>query len=349
LEQLDYIVVGLGIAGLTFCEQLLQHKKRFIVIDTPNYNASAIAGGVCHPMVLKRFTLAWNASNFLTHARPFYKTLEERLNISFVEDIPVKRIFSNAEEQNDWAVASDKNAIGPHLYGKVEQNSITGVIAPYGFGRVRGSFKLNTPKLLQNYREWLVKNNAMSTHSFDFENLSISAEGINYQDIHAKHIVFAEGALARNNPFFPHQALIGKKGEYIIVHCPDLELHEILKGKCFIIPLGDDRYKVGATFAHEDHSNQISEAGKEELIEAFKKIVTLPFEVVDHMAGVRPTVKDRRPLIGDHDAKMNIHFLNGLGTRGIMMAPTLSKWLLEHIETGETIPSEVNIQRFYKK
>ena len=348
MKQLDYIVVGLGIAGLTFCEQLRKHNKRFVVIDTPNYNASAIAGGVCHPMVLKRFTLAWNAPNFLKQARPFYKELETRLEISFLEDIPVKRIFSNAEEQNDWAVASDKKAIGPHLFAEIEQNTNAGVIAPFGFGRVRGSFKLNTPKLLQRYRESLINNSALITHSFNFENLSTLEEGIQYQDIHAKHIVFAEGALARNNPLFPDQALIGKKGEYLIIHSPELQLKDILKGSCFVIPQGNNCYKVGATFAHEDHTNEISEAGKETLIAAIKKIIKLPFEVVDHVAGVRPTVKDRRPLIGDHNFMDNVHFLNGLGTRGIMMAPTLSKWLFHHIEMGETIPSEVNIKRFNK-
>ncbi len=43
------------------------------------------------------------------------------------------------------------------------------------------------------------------------------------------------------------------------------------------------------------------------------------------LAGVRPTVKDRRPLIGTHPMHSQLHVLNGLGTRGVMLGPAMAK------------------------
>ena len=50
-----------------------------------------------------------------------------------------------------------------------------------------------------------------------------------------------------------------------------------------------------------------------------------------HFAGVRPTVKDRRPLVGTHSGLNSIHILNGLGTRGVMLGPYLANQLFQQI------------------
>ena len=66
-------------------------------------------------------------------------------------------------------------------------------------------------------------------------------------------------------------------------------------------------------------------------------------------AGVRPTVRDRRPLIGIHPAFRNLAILNGLGTRGVMIAPTAAKQLFNHLEKNEQLDPVTDIKRFEKK
>jgi glycine/D-amino acid oxidase-like deaminating enzyme len=347
VKPYDYIVVGLGIAGMSFCEQLHKHNKKFLVIDQPSNNSSLVAGGVCHPLVLKRFTLAWNAQLFLESSRPFYDRISARLGKNVVDDLSVMRIFANTEEQNDWTVASDKVALSNLVHTKVIDNHNSAVHAPFGYGKVAVSFKIRTQELLSDYSEWLQARNSIIPEDLNYDDLKVSDLVIQYKNIKAEKIVFCEGAQAKNNPFFPSKALIGKKGEYLVIKSAKLKLNDILKGSYFIIPIGKDLYKVGATFAHGDDSNVISEKGKEQLIAFIKKIITSPFEVVDHVAGVRPTVKDRRPLLGTHPVYTNLNFLNGLGTRGIMMAPLLSQWLYAYIENDKPLPSEVNINRFF--
>ena len=84
------------------------------------------------------------------------------------------------------------------------------------------------------------------------------------------------------------------------------------------------------------------------MIGRIKEILTCDFEIVSHFAGVRPTVKDRKPLIGTHPVFPRVHILNGLGTRGVMLGPTVAKTLYESIENGTEIDKSIDIKRFLK-
>ena len=64
------------------------------------------------------------------------------------------------------------------------------------------------------------------------------------------------------------------------------------------------------------------------------------------MAGVRPTVSDRRPLLGTHPSQKNAHIFNGLGTKGVMIAPYYSAHLINHLIDGVELEKEVDIGRF---
>jgi len=112
------------------------------------------------------------------------------------------------------------------------------------------------------------------------------------------------------------------------------------------VPLENDLYAVGATYNWKDTTNEITEDGKNELVRKLKTFLNCDFEVVNQVAGVRPTVKDRRPLIGQHHAYKNYFVLNGLGTRGVMIAPYVAEQLYKFIEDNVPLDAEINIDRF---
>jgi glycine/D-amino acid oxidase-like deaminating enzyme len=125
-----------------------------------------------------------------------------------------------------------------------------------------------------------------------------------------------------------------------------LNLEVAIKTSIFILPVGNDLYKVGATYNWTDKTNTPTQEGKEELLTELKILIQCDFEVIDHYAGIRPTVKDRKPMLGSHPIHKNLHLLNGLGTRGVMLAPSMAKMLFDHIEHGTDLDAQVNIQRF---
>ena len=149
-----------------------------------------------------------------------------------------------------------------------------------------------------------------------------------------------------SNPFFNQLPLDGTKGELFIIRAADLDLDVIINTSVFILPLGDNLFKVGATYNWEDKTNEPTTHGKQELIDRIKEILNCDFEIIEHFAGVRPTVKDRRPLLGTHPQHANFHILNGLGTRGVMLAPTLAKDLYDFIEKGKPLDKTIDIKRY---
>ena len=78
--KVDYIIVGLGLAGLAFAEELENSNKSFIVFEDNSQNSSMVAGGMYNPVILKRFTPVWNADQQLEIALPFYEKLEKKFN-----------------------------------------------------------------------------------------------------------------------------------------------------------------------------------------------------------------------------------------------------------------------------
>ena len=346
MREVDYIIVGLGIAGISFCEQLRKNNKSFVVFDDGKTTSTAISGGVFNPLVLKRFTKTWKAEEFIAHAVPFYETLSSELHTSIFSEIPIYRILSSVEEQNNWTVACDKKEMSPFMFSENIKNENAQVLASYGYGKVLLSGRIQPEKLLRLYTELLREQNKLELGAFNYDLIVETNTNIEYKTVSAKRIVFTEGVAAIHNPYFPKQLLIGNKGEYLIIKAPDLKLDNILKGSLFIIPLGDSIFKVGATYSREDYSLESTLSAKEQIIKKLRQIIQCDYEIIDQIAGIRPTTSDRRPLVGQLAPDSKIAFLNGLGARGILMAPLLGKMLYELLEEGMEPPNEVNITRF---
>lgn len=346
MKKVDYIIVGLGLAGINFCEVLIRNNKSFLVIDNASQQSSVVAGGLYNPVVLKRFTEVWKANEQLEMAIPAYNRLENLLNSTLDHKIPVRRLFNSVEEQNNWTVASDKPNLSQYLSTKFITNENQHIKAGFGFGEVLETGRIDTSKLVSNFKQYLQNSNQFIEESFNHDALKGFEEYIQYENIQASHIVFAEGFGVKQNPFFNHLPLNGTKGELLIINAPDLKIDYVLKSSVFLIPLGEDLYTVGATYEWEDKTNNTTQKGKEELIGKLNTFLKCDYEVVKQVAGIRPTVIDRRPLVGRHGKHKNMYVLNGLGTRGVMIAPYIAQKLYEFIENSIPLEKEIDINRF---
>ena len=122
----------------------------------------------------------------------------------------------------------------------------------------------------------------------------------------------------------------------------------MIKGSVFIVPLGNNRYRVGATYARTFEGSTPTAANRTWLINQFQKYTKLPFEVLFHGAGLRPTVPDRRPIVGRHPQFSWLSCINGLGSRGVLWAPYLASLLVKHLYTNAFLPDELQIRRFMR-
>ncbi|KAF2082759.1 NAD(P)/FAD-dependent oxidoreductase [Flavobacterium sharifuzzamanii] len=347
--MLDYLIVGSGLAGISFAEVALKNNKSILLLDDKSQNSSRVAGGLYNPVILKRFSEVWNAKEQLVLMNEFYDKVEEKLKEKFNFKMPVLRKFFSIEEQNNWFSASDKINLVPFLSTKLISKKYSSIDSPFDYGEVLHTGYVDTALLLDTYRQYLLQNDLLREESFDFSDIEFLDSGIQYKNIQARHIIFAEGFGMHKNPFFNYLPLDGTKGELFIIKAPDLNLDVIVNTSVFILPLGDDLFKVGATYNWHDKTAEPTEEGKQELLERIKEIITCDFEIVKHFAGVRPTVADRRPLLGTHEQHKSLHILNGLGTRGVMLGPAMAQALYDHIENNIPLDKEADIKRFYKR
>ena len=344
--QVDYIVIGIGLAGISFCEQLKANNKTFVVFDNASQQSSTVAGGLYNPVVLKRFTSVWKSKEQLEIALPMYKHLEEELDVKLDYKIPVYRKFASLEEQNDWFTASDKPALAEYLSTNIIKNKNDSIDAPFGFGEVNETGRIDTKGLIDAYKKQLLNDAMLYEEAFNYNELQVLENGIQYNDVQAKYIVFAEGFGVVKNSFFNQLPLVPTKGELLIIHAPDLNIDYVLKGAVFLIPLGEDLYIVGATYEWKDTTNKATDKGRDLLLKKLDKLITCSYKLVNQVAGIRPTVKDRRPLVGQHTTHKNMFVLNGLGTRGVMIGPYVAKQLFNFIENDVPLENDIDIKRF---
>lgn len=345
-SAVDFIIVGCGLAGIAFAERCLLAKKSIIVIDSGVHNSSIVAAGIYNPVILKRFTGLSFAQEQLESMNNFYQTLHNKGMQHLDNKMSILRKFTSVEEQNNWFAASDKPKIAPFLSLQLYDKRHVGIDSPFNFGEVLSTGFVDTENLLKQYKNYLRKLNCLVTNDFDYQSLHILSQGLIYHDFSAKHIVFAEGMGMCNNPYFNYLPLDGTKGELIIIKSLELDISHIINSSLYIIPIGNHHFKVGATYEWHDKSNYATEFGLQELTLKLNEILVCDYEIVHHFAGIRPTVRDRKPLLGTHHTHKNIHILNGLGTRGVMLAPWCANMLYQQIENNITINSEFNITRF---
>lgn len=347
--MVDYIIVGSGLAGIAFAETALQNDKSIIVINDDSQNASKVAAGLYNPVILKRFSEVFQGKYQMDLLAVFYKNIEDKLMISCDIKMPIYRKFFSIEEQNNWFAASDKPNLARYLSTKLISKKYEGIDSPFGYGEVLHTGYVDTNVLLSNYKKKLLSENLYVQSTFEHSQIVFHEQYVQYKAISAKHIIFAEGFGMHANPFFNYLPLDGTKGELLIIKAPQLNLDVIVNTSVYILPLGNDLFKVGATYNWEDKTKTPTEEGKQELVDRIKEILTCDFEIISHFAGVRPTVKDRKPLIGTHKIHNRLHILNGLGTRGVMLAPAMAKDLFDFIEIGKPLERFIDIIRFDKK
>jgi glycine/D-amino acid oxidase-like deaminating enzyme len=347
--MIDYLIVGCGLAGISFSEIALKNNKSILVIDDNSQVSSRVAGGLYNPVILKRFSEVWKAEEQLILMEDFYNQIELKLNTKVNFKLPILRKFFSIEEQNNWFAASDKPLLAPFLSTKLIFNKFAGIDSPYDYGEVLHTGYVDTALLLDKYQDYLLKNNLLLKEAFDYSELIVNDDYLEYKKYKAKNIIFAEGFGLHANPFFQDLPLDGTKGELFVIKAPELNLGVIVNTSVFILPMGNGLFKVGATYNWKDKTDLPTEEGKAELVDRIKEIINCDFEIIYHFGGVRPTVRDRRPIIGTHNKHKSLHILNGLGTRGVMLGPAMAKDLYYFIENKIELDPVVDIKRFYKK
>jgi len=341
----DIIIVGQGIAGSVLALELLNRKKSIVVIDKPQLSASSkVAAGIWNPVVFKRLTKSWMADELIPSLNEFYTEAEITTNTSFVEERKIAKLFTEEQEINLWKKKSTEemqNYLTTTIYEMQHP-----LLSKYAIVKQAGN--IDTKAFLNATSTYLQQKNSYINEVFDYSLVQLSENGIVYKSTSASQIIFCEGYLIHQNPYFNYLPFKPAKGDVLTIFCKSLSIDFVLNKGIFIMPLGNHLFKIGATYNWQNIHDAPSETAKEELISKFKKIVSYPFELITHESGVRPSVIDRRPVLGTHPKHSNIKLFNGFGTKAVMLAPYFAKHFCDYLFDKKALLKEVDVKRFTK-
>ena len=342
-KTVDYIIVGQGLAGTWIGFQLIKKGYSILVINHSSLsNSSLVAGGLFNPLLAKRQKLSYLAHEIYPHIESVYAEIETYVNHRVLKQEPIQYMIESIEELNTWSVLCETEAYKPFVK-MIDFVNFPSIDAKYGGVEIQHSGWVNIPELLQAFKEKLNQDFAYLDEIFNQEDLNIDEDGISYKDIKAKGIVYAQGT-----PTI-HQEIIRlkpAKGEILRVNIPKLELPFIPQQGVFMLPLGDGNFKIGSTFEWKDLSENTTEEGKMQLLKKWLNFYKGDYTIVGQEAGVRPSSNDRRPILGALDKDNKSFVFNGLGSKGVALAPYFSLQLADFITEGIAIDREVDLKRF---
>lgn len=344
MKNIDYIIVGDGYAALFLAHQFIKNKKSFLLYSEGKKSASFVSAGIINPAVLKRFTTFWLAQEQIDSLKKTLSEIEFYTQKNYLIEKPILRIFHDEKEKELWLKKSQNEALLPFL--SQDFIKLQTIKNPFDCGKVNQSARLDVRNFFIDIIGFLEENNHLVKEKFNYRLLS--AETLTYKDIQFKKIIFAEGMGVKENPYFSEIPVDPNKGHHLEVKLSKkIEEDFTLKKKHFLFPINNDNYYYGGTYDREQTHHKIDDSAVEKLTHALAEFYPNDFEVIDVKFGFRPTVKDRRPILGSHPELTNYYVFNGLGARGILNGNYFAINLYNHLENGDTIHPEVDLKRFF--
>lgn len=372
--QFDYILVGQGIAGTMLSWHLCKAGQRVLVYDDARpATASRSAAGIINPVSGRKFELAWLYETIYPVAEQTYRAIEKELGIDCFHERDIWNVWPSAQMRDAFAANLHTT---PRMQQPMEVRHADTVEQPFGAGIVKGA-NVQLDTLLPAWRNAMMKDDGAAAENaalhreqlsaadvetsenflrnnrpmlrsehFNTADLELLENSVRYKDITAKAIIFCEGAENPKNPWFGKLKFLPNKGEALLIQTP-LHTQDIIKKSITIVPLYDDIYWAGASFSWDYTDAKPTTEKRTSLEENLQQLLKVPYTVKDHLAAVRPSGPDRRPLVGMHPRFPQVGIFNGMGSKGCSLAPWAAQQFTRYLLEAAPLLPEIDIKRFF--
>lgn len=344
----DYLIVGQGLAGSLLAWNLLARGKTVTIVDQNHQECSSLAAaGMINPITGKRLVLSQRCEELLPYAKEVYLKLEQQLGRRFFESKNIIRLFRDENELSEWQKKSDQTHLkeyygqrqGPGAYGSALNDKRGSFIIQEG-GYCR---KL---ELLNCLTEYFNQESELILVRFNHDELAVHDRHVEWRGNRYEKVIFCEGYQAQDNPWFDWLPFNHAKGEILTLKTGDALPDAVISCGKWCIPSGDGVYTVGSTYSWDEFNCQITEKAKQEILGDIAEFVHVDFDVIDHMAGVRPIMKDLKPALGLHPKHPSVAIFNGLASKGLIWGPFYSNQMAEFLVEDIALEDDVTLERF---
>ncbi|MBI1182939.1 FAD-dependent oxidoreductase [bacterium] len=342
----DYIIIGGGLAG-TILADFLSKKASVLVFDKEaGKYGSKVAAGIYNPVTGRRMVKSWNVDTFAPFAKAYYQAIEEQTGQHLLDEIDIQRLFHNEQQREEWLKKVDFF----HL-----EEIITGEILPdaenpqwhkeFGGVSTTSSWRLDTAAFLDLMHQRMLQNGSLHQTQVAYNDVVVSPDLVQVKDYKAARLIFCEGWNIAKNPWFGYLPMRPNKGELLTIEAPGLVVDDLVQKGIFVLPVAENTFKVGATYNRQNPDYQATDEAKTWLTQRLEKIIKVPYQIINHEAGVRPASYDRRPFVGQHPQLERLFIFNGFGSKGVHQMPWSAQHFVEVLESGETLNEEMDIKR----
>ena len=335
----------------TVLGDLLSKKHSVLIIDQDSGQyGSRVAAGIYNPVTGRRMVKAWMTDTFSEFAKGYYRSKETQFGKTLLHEMNVKRLFHNELQRREWLEKVDFYQIEAIIEGEIEPNANDAAIdIAFGGVETNGSWRLDTATFLEASRKEFIEFERLVQADITYDQIVLESDGtIRAKKYVGNRVIFCEGWQMVKNPWFGYLPLTPNKGELLLIHAPGLNQYDLLQKGMFVLPVGDDYYKVGATYNRDDQSYQTTDAAKAWLVERLERVIKTSYKIIDQKAGIRPTVRDRRPLIGQHPKHAQLYVFNGFGSKGVSQIPWCAHHFSDFLSSDAQLLTELSIERFSK-
>jgi len=343
----NILIIGGGVAGCSLAWQLTKKGARVNLLDKKENHSSFVAAGMINPIVFRRMNLSWRVHEFLPEAKKYYSELEKETGGTFFTPLIIRRFFASEQERNFWIKKQGEEEYMDFLtHQKSFEIFVEKSRNKWGSGIVKNGFRVDANMCMNQLHELLISKKILTYKRFDDSKFRISER--EYKGRKYDAVVFCCGSEQDTLPYFHKVKIEHTKGQIISIGSEELNENECWNKKGFLLPVGNQKFKVGATIERGIKNVENTEQALQELQGVIENMSEAKYEVEGQVAGIRPTVYDRRPVMGEHPDKKGLYIFNGLGTKGYLLAPLLSLEMTNHILYKDQINKECCVSRFYK-
>ena len=336
--KVDFLIIGQGLAGSALAMALIDRGATVMVVDSEDENsASRVAAGLVTTVAGKGMNLSWRQGEHLPQALAYYRKLEDASGKILFHSLDTLRLLDSEKQRNKFNNKREQLAgwiedADPADLSKWNADHGGFIMSQGGWLDTQTYLEVIRGKLADRYR----------SDSFREDDLTISNGAVTWKDVRAKRIILCQGARGLTEgglfSYVPHRCA---KGEILTISLPNVSQEKVINRNGWLIPLGNEKWRAGATYEWEDMSGAATDAGRSEIEEKIVNLTDRPFHVIEHSAGVRPILRKSQPYIGHHPDHSEVSFFNGLGSKGVTTAPSVAAHFAEHLVTGSMIDSDL--------
>jgi glycine/D-amino acid oxidase-like deaminating enzyme len=324
--------------------ELEKRGVSYEVWDSGAPSASKVAAGMYNPLSFKRLVEVWNATPHMEEMHKTYGELQKFLGVTVLHPTPIMRIFPNQQYRDLWQRRYDSGHDVAKWITPVfpSDEAPKGVIAPFGYGVVKDAGWVDVSHLISSMRGFLEKEGRICFKSWNYSTAHNFDTVIDCRGVGAQSDLSSEG-----------MKLAADHGEVLTLKSDSLTTEgKVLNRVKWLLPIKPETFKLGATYEWGVVESMPTEKGKSELLDAISPVLSddirNEFAIINHESGLRPASHDRRPYVGPLGDNPGVFTFNGLGTRGVLIGPSMAQMLAEHIEKGATLSPEVRPSRVLK-